>query len=392
MRRVFFHVDEFGERGMVNLPYLTCLSDPLVVWAPSALLLQKTAGTFLKPAELLSLIDQPNAPVRIIGRREWLLDKEFRNSRPWPLAHWVEEFDGVVKKFADEDEKKSLSRLERRVIIAEPEKGYDKADEVLNCPEGENVAKRLRQLFDSGCLPIGILEKARRAEADNSSVPREILRDVYNHSRAMDSADAEVAATPCEHMAILQKIVPDSVVTRDTTLQPPGQGYVTAADIRDAVQVLSKVKPVMNMRELSDFLKSGLKKDLHHLMYSPTYELPLGTRLVKEIIEATAVPPLFKDLFQPNDPYTLVLRVVDLMDTIAARSIMMGSLAGSLISVLAEAAQEQLRKYGLVREAVRPGHPVRALFFFIFGTEEPVRSQVDQLQHLLSLLESVGDL
>ena len=80
MRRAFFHVDEFREVGMEYLPYLTCVSDPLVVWAPSSILLDATKKTFLKPRDLVSLVDGENAPLRIIGREQWLLDKGFRNA------------------------------------------------------------------------------------------------------------------------------------------------------------------------------------------------------------------------------------------------------------------------------------------------------------------------
>lgn len=306
MMRAFLHVDEFGEHGMAYLPHLACLSDPLVVWGPSPRLLEATPG-FISPRDLLSLVDRSDAPVRIIGRENWLLDKQFRNSHPWPLAAWVEDFDGVLKRLALEDQSKPIPG--RRVIVAEPEEGYAKADEILDSPNGEKVAKQLRRLYNAQRLPVGILDKARRARAKRESVPRTILRDVYNHARAIGSAHALVAMTPSEHMAVLHGIVSDPLLPGVTTFDPPGKGYVTAADLREAAQVLRRVKPILSMPELEGFLESGLKSDLHDLMYSPRSTSSLDAHLVQQVNQATVAQPFFKHLFRPNDPIALTLTI-----------------------------------------------------------------------------------
>jgi hypothetical protein len=376
MRRAFFHVDEFREVGMEYLPYLACVCDPLVVWSPSSLLLKATQKAILEPRDLLSLVDGENAPVRVIGRAEWLLDEQFRNAHRWEYAPWVEEFDGVIKRFAIEDEKKPL--ISRRVIIAGREKGFVEADETLGSPIGERVARNLRLLFEKQLLPPGILEKARWAREERSSVPRAILRDMYNHRNAVVSADAQIAMTPSEHMAVLQRIVPNSALSGVTSLEPSGKGYASSADIREAVQVLRKVKAVRNMQELRYFLKSGLKADLHDLMYSRRSLPNLESHLIQKVNEATAIEPLFHRLFRPNDPIALTLTIGGFVLALAMYHFT-GKPQWALVSVAVRAAQGPLRKYSLIPEAVRPGDKTRALFYLTFGTTRPRRRQVQEL-------------
>ncbi len=361
---------------MEYLPYLVCLCDPLVVWAPSSLLLKSTREAILEPHHLLSLVEDANAPLRIIGRAEWLLDKQFRNAHRWKYAPWVKGFDEVIMKFAIEDESRPL--LSRRVIIAERETGFADADGTLESAHGERVARDLRLLFDKKTLPPGILEKAGWAREQRASVPRAILRDMYNHRNAMVSAGAQTAVTPSEHMAVLQRIVPDSVLSGVTSFDSSGQGSASSVDIREAIQVLKNVKAVRNFKELRHFLKSGLKTDLHDLMYSKRSLPTLESHLIREINETTAVTPLFKRLFRPNDPISLTLTIGGLALALAMYQIT-GKPQWALVSVAVQAALGPLRKYSIIPEAVRPGDPARALFYLTFGTTRPKRRQVQLL-------------
>ena len=236
MHRVFLHVDEFGRGGMLHLPYSVCVSGTVIVWAPSSLLLDATTESFLTPSALLSLVDRADAPVRVIGREEWLLSKEFRNSHPWPMAAWNESFDGVLRRFALEDSTRPLQK--RRVIIAGRERGFEAAQSLLDGENGTAISRRLNRLFQSGALPIGILEKARRDRSARKSVPRLILRDMINHSDAMRESEAQCAATPCEHMAVLQGIVPNSVTATGMEL-PLSNALASSEDVAAAVRLLT---------------------------------------------------------------------------------------------------------------------------------------------------------
>ena len=310
------------------------------------------------------------------------MEKQFRDTHPWEHARWVDDFDSKIREFADRDETKPI--LSRRVIIAEPEQGFQKADKLLSSPRGQGVAQRLRNLYNRRFLPPGISDKADKARADGKSVPRAILRDVYNHSDALISADARVAAAPSEHMAVLLSVVPDQVVPGVTSVEPSGAGLASSADVREAAQMLKKVKPIFTTSELRKFLKSSLRKDLNSLMYSPRSGLSLNAHLVVEVRKATEAVSIIDQVFPSNDPITSALTIGGLLLSLTALGLTHKP-DWLLISAAIEAAKPPLRKYSLIPEAVQPGHPARALFYFTFGTRRPVRKQV---QKLLSDIES----
>ncbi len=379
MRRTFFHADEFGSEGMVYIPYAACVSDPAVIWAPAARLLLATQQAFLRPKDLLTLVDNADAPVRMIGRENWLCDKAFRDKHPWPGAKWLDEFDGVVKRFALEDSGKPRSR--RRVIIAEEENGFIDADARLT-QNGQALKRRLNKLFTEKSLPTGILEKATRARERRQAVPRAILRDFYNHSRAMVSAGAHVAITPGQHMALIEGIVLGAASPEVTTSFAQSGGDATPKDVQDAMSVLKYVKPVMSFKHLQRFLNSGLKRDLHELLYSPRSSSRLDEHLITQIKSATAEKPFLNELLNLDEPIDITLSIGGVMLALLMYELT-GDLAWTLIAVPFKAARRVLRTPNLIPARMQKGHPARALFYLAYGKERPFRKQVAELVEVL---------
>ena len=130
-QRVFMHIDEYGNDGFAQLPQFICVSNPVVLWAPSARLLESAnmaGATDLTWKDIIRLIDLEDAPVRVIGREHWF-DRHWRDKQPWSGAHWVRTYDDTLAKFAEEDRRLALEH--RRVIIADREAGQEKAKDLL---------------------------------------------------------------------------------------------------------------------------------------------------------------------------------------------------------------------------------------------------------------------
>jgi hypothetical protein len=177
--RVFYHVDEYGEAGVSCLTPLICLSKPLVLWSPAPLLIRRTKS-FLSPKDIPRLVDRVNAPVRIILREKWL-DRAWRNRTDgWELSRWDEEFDPELRRMASDDSSRPLEN--RRVIIAPEATGYQEAEKRLT--QKPLIRQQLKELYQKQQLPVGVLEKARRAENSGTPVELQILRDAYNHNTA----------------------------------------------------------------------------------------------------------------------------------------------------------------------------------------------------------------
>jgi hypothetical protein len=147
---------------------------------------------------------------------------------------------------------------------------------------------------------------------------------------------------------------------------------VTNQDLREAVQVLTSIKPVMSVKELKKFLRSGLRNDLHELMYSPRATATLEAHLAKRVRESLLAEPLIDRLFRKNSPILLTVSLANLA-LAAASTYITGYPDFALIDFALAAAIGPLTKYSLIPETVQIGNHARALFYLAFGTKRPTR-------------------
>ena len=376
--RVFYHVDDFGQVGMGHIPYLTCVSNPLVVWAPAPRLLMKarSAGqTFLSASGLLDLVQHKEHPVRIIGRAEWLLDKRYRNCHPFPLAGWVDKFDDAIRAMALEDV--GMRVEERRIIIAPPEEGNKKAEERMEEPGANNIARHLRRLFTDSKLPPGMLDKAKRARDRRHSVPKVILRDLFNHSDAIGLASAKTAATPCEHMLALKEILPEAPFE----IGPPSgrRGNATAQDILEAFEVVEALKPRMLQDEkgLREFLGSKHRKALLHVLYSNWGGLPLASWLAEEIRRGMKAYPFWQRIVSPGRIEPL-MGVVDFVHLVA-RTVLGVEPGWGWARMVVRPLTNLAERLGVLPAAYRGRKELKGLFYLVHGKVGITRPEILRL-------------
>jgi hypothetical protein len=185
----FFHINQRGEAGYRDLARLTAMSHPLILWAPSSVLL-RSESPGIDPRLFLELLEEGR--VRVMGRHSWLTDPHCRDSYRWPGTAWDSQIDGQIQRVAEEDENKVLA--ERRVIIAPEEEGYTWADEYLSQYPEESLKwyRRTRRKDASKTIPGGTLEAVQVLGTDHVTVARRILRDAFNHGRALLESQARV--------------------------------------------------------------------------------------------------------------------------------------------------------------------------------------------------------
>lgn len=375
-RRVFMHIDEYGEDGFAVLPHYICVSYPLVLWSPSALLLKtanKNNSTDLTPTDLLRLIDCQDAPIRVIGRREWF-DPSWRKGHAFWGARWDSEFDTKLAAFAKEDETNSVEN--RRVMFASPERGYEMADEMLATPRAKSIYSSIGKLFAEGALPQGIMEKAQRDKDASRPYVRTVLRDFYNHEDAKEEARAIASASPCQHLLLLHKIVHGAGVTAVTTTEGRGS-HADEGDIRDAAKILKRLPDTINRKILCSFLKSSMHKDLRDLFFSERGQKSIEGHLIDELKKVATIPPLLERIFPPGRPLKRNLTLGGMVYTLAS-FVMSGSPRYGLLPISYAVAEGTLMRSGVL-SPVPKKHKTQSLLYLAFGKRRPSMRKIEGL-------------
>lgn len=191
--KIFSHISEFNEEGYKLLPSMLLLSNKLTLWSPSSIQMKKYNDegiSYITPNNILELIEK--GQIQIIGRKNWIRDKKFRENHPWAFGKWDENFDGKIYDWAYEDENKSIE--EKRVIIADDEKGYTWAEQFLGDNENRLKIQYLEERIKNNLLPKGTLE--RISGKDFQEKLTILIRDIYNHYAAKENAGANASIEP----------------------------------------------------------------------------------------------------------------------------------------------------------------------------------------------------
>jgi hypothetical protein len=183
--RTFCHINEYDLAGYAELHRMIATSAPVVLWAPSSMLLQ-IPSCRISEKEFVKYVD--DRVVRVIGRRDWLLSRDYRNrlaGEKWEGAQWNPAVDDALRSMALEDEGSPLP--ERRVAIASDERGVGWADEYVekNPSSVAAIAEILTGPDAESNMPIGVVASARKHAQDPEGLAKRILRDAYNHSEAI---------------------------------------------------------------------------------------------------------------------------------------------------------------------------------------------------------------
>ncbi|MFG2824865.1 hypothetical protein ACGFX4_36230 [Kitasatospora sp. NPDC048365] len=187
----FCHISELGAAGYADLHAMVAVSRPLNLWAPSSVLLSSPECR-ITPGEFVGLVDAGH--IRVVAREEWLVDRGFRDNRPWSGARWEPEVDSALKTIMEDDLAEPDVRR-RRVLAVGPESGRASAERMLAADPVQlrYWTEMLGSAEADRVIPAGVLENARRrGGTDLEKQAVEIVRDAWNHGDAMVECGADI--------------------------------------------------------------------------------------------------------------------------------------------------------------------------------------------------------
>jgi hypothetical protein len=241
----FCHISEYATDrdeysladGYHNLHRMIAASYPLNLWSPSSVYLRDPLCR-VSPADFLKLIE--DGYVRVLGRRAWIYNEDGWRSNlapeDWKGRLWDDYIDGGILAIHLSEERARVPDEERHVVIANDERGYDVARELL--ADHPDYEERLYEAYErnSGQIPSGTrgavqrdLERLHHGNVSRRrAVALTILRDAHNHARAAADSGAEAPFLLGPH---------DSAFMRLLAELPAGPLPLTASG--EAVETLS---------------------------------------------------------------------------------------------------------------------------------------------------------
>ena len=244
--RLFFHVNDYepdklppspedrSSTGFARLRHLIALSDPLVVWAPSGRLMERS-DSWGPEGRTLFIDLVRKGRVRVAGRASWLRNEEPRRNHSWPFAKWddsKDSFDEALKELIPRGEPDDSSP-----VIAGPEDhGRAWASRWLFDDKRHRRLQHVMTLLTTGKVPEGTASRAR-ARASDEEKAVEIVRDAFNHLEAgtIARADSEALGDEAEFYRLMEEV--------RSSLAPRTPAAEEAA-IREGLETLATVDAV----------------------------------------------------------------------------------------------------------------------------------------------------
>lgn len=257
---IFCHIGDYGPHLYHNLESLIAISDPLVLWTPSASMLERYESP-VTVRRVLSYLESGH--IKIIGRRPWLTDPSFRRRSSWEGAAWCRGFDDLIGAMGVRDENKVLDY--RRVIFAPPERGFEKATELLE--KQPHLQATISDSIEKRQMPPGTLMKAlhRRETQNHAAAVQSVLRDAINHHDAVCLAGARAPVLRPEEGAFigLMEVAADpSCGGLEGTVPARERDKAAVELIESALRVTEALEPLERAGHLDDFLKSAGRVEL----------------------------------------------------------------------------------------------------------------------------------
>jgi len=280
------------------------LSDRLSLWSPSAGQFseaRENGQSKLSPEDLLQFVRERR--VQVIGRRWWLTDPTARAKKGWSPhgSRWVAAFDDPIAEMALEDDKPNLPTIDRRVLIADDEDGWDWADNQIKGTTAH--VTRAQERLSSQSLPGGFLEKAlRRTESPSEEDKKQfktkargsglsfsewlqlrtVLRDTRNHEQAVKVSHCDAPVEPSKYSDAIPFIAGRRARQGRTSYRLPSDRQL--GELVRLAASFSKPRDASELRTLLDRKdRADLVAEMEPFMASPNVALELHKRLETDV-------------------------------------------------------------------------------------------------------------
>lgn len=184
---IFCHINELRFDGYANLRTLILTCPKVIIWAPSASLLDYLSSQDpLLPTkdELLWYIK--NGHLQVMARDWWLLNSEERQKHSWEFAHWVDGFDDEIREMWLEDRNQGKDATARvRGMPTGTGQAWAKSEIKRKKLNSEDLLNNLRQ---SG-LQLDYVRRGLK-EPDPEGRAAYILGAAKNHADAFRTSGA----------------------------------------------------------------------------------------------------------------------------------------------------------------------------------------------------------
>ncbi len=253
--RAWCHINEFREEGYAALPAMIAFSDPLVLWGPSATLMDSyyPRKCALSSKDLLDLVEKKE--VRIAGRREWLTDRTYREHHPWKAARWKDQFDEQIRTWALEDKYKPAQF--QRVMIVRPETGMTFANKLVRKkdPPSIKLMREIRERITQRRFHKALLEKVGERPRTIDKVQLAI-RDLRNHGMARIETKSDVTISPWNESGWLfgSRIM--------TKLHVREESEALHRQLDAVVKLMGRIGAFPKAKYLHEFLGRNYRKEL----------------------------------------------------------------------------------------------------------------------------------
>jgi hypothetical protein len=399
-------VNEFPDTGPRTLGQLLCTSRLTVVWGPVYSQMDaafKSGQSLLSPEFFLELLERENSPVRVASRAEWLRDKAFRNrlaSTGWAGAKWQDGFDDRIRDVLDDDLRKNLPAESKRVVVAPPDSGWERAGEVLS-RSNKKTKRQLELIANDPCtLPSGIAQRIERSRENHHPIEA-LLRDVLNHDAARIEVGAQTSFLDAQYLSLVERITRAGVniFLPNPSASTTGEGI----ELNQARETIDLLQPIQTPAAYENWFSNRHTQDREQLLR--LFESPHRISIREEILERLLFAgrrldrPIWEELLPELKTGDIGSRLFTLGSLVQALWLLFSSV--TVTTALARIPMRALARYG--RRSDWPIYPVTnfevnletnnmaAVFQLVFGTRSPSESQFRAvLQALNREIERAG--
>jgi len=235
---IFCHINELRIDGYVNLRTLVLTCPKLIIWAPSASLLEYLSSQDpLLPTKKELLWYIKNGYIQVMARDWWLLNTKQRQTHPWEFAHWVDGFDDEIREMWLEDRRQGKDAHTARVRDMPTETGqaWAKTEIQRRKLNSENLLNILRQ----SDLQLDYVRRGLK-ESNSEDGAAYVLGAVKNHADAFRASDATRNFGTPANVQLLR------IFAKAAGLASPKKSKIAQQPPYDANQIVSVVEGIVD--------------------------------------------------------------------------------------------------------------------------------------------------
>ncbi len=374
--KVFLHINDFGSAGFNILPTAILACSKVAVWAPSARLLRSSSSP-IDEGGFIKLVKAGH--IQVVARRSWY-DRDLRRDTRWAHSPWTPGFDSELADMAyTAEQNNELPQADRRVVIADAEKGRGWAERAVNGKRKNKIVENVRAYLTSedAVLPAGIAEKLTPLHGEDRVM--QVLRDMHNHSRAHQEIGAQRTLIPSPDYSLLRLAYRGKRVNigRDEVADQ-GTRYISLLDKLRDLSVPRDVGDILRLKRLLEHERIDREVDLLE-----NSDVPLDILLRTQTMRPT-IRPILGFRGQGWDRFQIGLSGVGFVLSTIALTLSPVASVGLVISGLS--ATSSPTKSLLERTSLKraPGYSgLRLPFLLAFNSAHPTFKQIDELHEML---------